>query len=90
MAAIEWLVQNFQQRTGIACVLEADEDLELAEPYATAVFRMVQESLANIGKHSHAAQARVINTMTTTATVARLRRRASRPDRMIPGPSMAT
>jgi PAS domain S-box-containing protein len=52
MPAIDWLVQNFQSRTGIACKLEADEDLELGEPYATAVFRIVQESLVNVGKHS--------------------------------------
>ncbi|MEO5672960.1 MAG: PAS domain-containing sensor histidine kinase [Ramlibacter sp.] len=59
MPAIEWLVQNFTQRTGIACALEADDSLELNEPYATAVFRIVQESLANVGKHSKARRARV-------------------------------
>ncbi|HSH91001.1 MAG TPA: PAS domain S-box protein [Ramlibacter sp.] len=59
MPAIEWLVQNFTQRSGIACELDADESLELGEPYATAVFRIVQESLANVGKHSRASQVRV-------------------------------
>lgn len=54
MPAIEWLVQNFQQRWGIACSLDADEDLELGEPYATAVFRIVQESLVNVAKHANA------------------------------------
>ncbi|MDB5896502.1 MAG: sensor signal transduction histidine kinase [Ramlibacter sp.] len=53
-AAIEWLVQNFTHRTGLPCALEAEEDLALDEPYATAVFRMVQESLANVAKHAHA------------------------------------
>lgn len=57
--AIEWLVQNFSQRTGVACELDIDEALELQEPYATAVFRIVQESLTNVGKHSRAAQVRV-------------------------------
>jgi PAS domain S-box-containing protein len=57
--AIEWLVQNFTQRTGVACALEADEDLELQEPYATAVFRIVQESLVNVAKHARARQVRV-------------------------------
>lgn len=52
--AIEWLVNNFQQRSGVACELAADEDFELREPHATAVFRMVQESLANVAKHAHA------------------------------------
>ena len=54
MPAIEWLTQNFQQRWAIACTLDADEDLELQEPYATAVFRIVQESLVNVAKHAHA------------------------------------
>lgn len=52
--AIEWLAQNFQQRTGVPCAVEIDEDMELPEPYATAVFRMVQESLANVAKHAQA------------------------------------
>jgi PAS domain S-box-containing protein len=55
--AIEWVVQNFRQRTGIPCELEVEEDLELEEPFATAVFRIVQESLVNVGKHARASQA---------------------------------
>jgi PAS domain S-box-containing protein len=54
LPAIEWLAQNFSQRSGIACELELDEELELGEPYATAVFRMVQESLVNVAKHAAA------------------------------------
>jgi PAS domain S-box-containing protein len=57
--AIEWLVQNFSQRTGVPCELDIDESLELDEPYATAVFRIVQESLANVGKHAQARRVRV-------------------------------
>lgn len=53
-AAIEWLVQSFIQRTGVPCTLEADAELELDEPYATGVFRIVQESLANVAKHAGA------------------------------------
>ena len=55
--AIEWLVSNFSQRSGVATELAADEALELREPYATAVFRIVQESLANVAKHAGASQA---------------------------------
>ena len=57
--AIEWLAQSFSQRSGIPCVLSAGEDIELHEPYATAVFRIVQESLANIAKHACATRAEV-------------------------------
>lgn len=52
--AIEWLAHSFGQRTGVACTLAADETLELQEPYATAIFRIVQESLANVAKHAEA------------------------------------
>jgi len=54
VAAVEWLAQGFTQRTGIPCALDVDEQLELHEPYATAVFRIVQESLANAAKHARA------------------------------------
>lgn len=57
--AIEWLVQNFTQRSGVPCDLDIDEELELQEPYATAVFRIVQESLFNVGKHAHATSVQV-------------------------------
>jgi PAS domain S-box-containing protein len=57
--AIEWVAQNFTQRTGVPCQLLVDESLELDEPFATGVFRIVQESLANVGKHARASHARV-------------------------------
>ena len=59
-AAAEWLAQNFTNRTGIPCELVLGKgDLELADPYATAVFRVLQESLTNIAKHAAAAQVEV-------------------------------
>lgn len=57
--AVEWLASKFTQRSGVVCTLSVDESLELPEPYATAVFRIVQESLANVAKHAGASEAAV-------------------------------
>jgi len=57
VAACEWLAHNFQQRTGVPCELVLGSgELDLADPYATAVFRVLQESLTNIAKHAKATQ----------------------------------
>jgi chemotaxis family two-component system sensor kinase Cph1 len=54
-AAIEWQVKEFKKRSGIACQLQMDSDeLVLEEHYATAMFRIVQESLSNIMRHAKA------------------------------------
>jgi signal transduction histidine kinase len=58
--AAEWLVDNFSRRTGVSCAFRVDpEDVELVEPQATAAFRIVQESLNNIGRHASASRAEV-------------------------------
>lgn len=71
--AIEWLVSHFTQRCGVACKLSMDEDLELQEPYATAVFRIVQESLANVAKHAGASEVAVAINKTTDAVTLSVR-----------------
>ena len=59
--AIESLVQDFQRRSGVRCELViADPDLELPGAHATAVFRIVQESLTNVGKHAKASNVEVV------------------------------
>lgn len=58
VAAADWLAQNFRQRHGIECDLIVEPpNLDLGEPQATAVFRIMQESLTNIAKHAHASRA---------------------------------
>lgn len=53
-AAIEWLVQDFQHRSGIACELVMKDDVTLDDNRATALFRVLQESLNNVLRHAKA------------------------------------
>lgn len=53
-AALEWLVQGFQERTGVACELDMSGEIDLPEPHATEIFRIVQEALTNVSKHAQA------------------------------------
>ena len=56
-AAIEWQIQEFRRRSGIACEITVrDEhfDQDLEESCATALFRILQESLTNIVRHAQA------------------------------------
>jgi PAS domain S-box-containing protein len=58
--ALESLVNTFEQRSGIACELALSHpDFELTDAQATAVFRIVQESLTNVAKHANATQVEV-------------------------------
>lgn len=54
-AALEWQAQEFESRTGIRCalVLPGDE-FTLDAGRSTAIFRIFQESLTNVGRHSRA------------------------------------
>jgi len=67
VSALEWLVENFIRRNGVPCQLHLNGDEPvLPEACATAVFRIVQASLTNVGRHAHAT--RVDVTLTSTAT----------------------
>jgi PAS domain S-box-containing protein len=60
VSALEWLAQEFSKHSGIACELELDEDqVALKEDAATAVFRIVQESLTNVARHAQAQRVQV-------------------------------
>lgn len=59
-AAVEWLVDDFRDRNEIECELvAASEDLDFKEPLASCIFRMLQESLTNVARHSGASSVRV-------------------------------
>jgi len=60
VAALEWLLGDFQKRTGIRCEwIPSVEYIELDADLSTALFRIVQESLTNVTRHSGATEARV-------------------------------
>lgn len=59
-AAIEWQVKEFQRRTGIICELTLSEmDLAVDDTRATALFRILQESLNNVFRHAKATQVQI-------------------------------
>ena len=71
--SIEWLVENFAQRTGIACELSiGDRDLNLSREHATAIFRIIQESLTNVAKHAQATHADITIETENHALVVRI------------------
>ena len=60
VAALEWFLQDYAKRTGIAVDFDCPEDeIELAEHRSIAVFRVCQEALNNVFKHAMASSAQV-------------------------------
>ena len=53
-AAIECLVQETAQRTGIAVTLHADDFPRLPDEIASHAFRIIQEALTNVTRHAKA------------------------------------
>ena len=57
VAAVEWAVQEFEGRTGTKCRLDLPkDDIVIDQQLATALFRILQETLTNIARHAHATQ----------------------------------
>ena len=60
VAAIEWQLHEFQERSGIVCKFSSQvETLPLGKGQSTAVFRILQETLTNVARHSDAARVEV-------------------------------
>jgi two-component system sensor histidine kinase UhpB len=56
--AIQWQAQEFENRTGIRSkIIKLQHDLKLDNDTSTAIFRILQEGLTNIAKHSGASSA---------------------------------
>jgi signal transduction histidine kinase len=59
-AAIEWATEEFQARTGIKCQVDLREErIVLDRERTTAIFRIFQETLTNVARHSGATELRV-------------------------------
>jgi signal transduction histidine kinase len=58
--ALRWYIDGFQQRSVITTTLDAHDDLgRLSRDVETSVFRIVQECLTNVQRHSGSTTARV-------------------------------
>jgi signal transduction histidine kinase len=59
-SALEWLICEFRTSSEVTCDLQVDEQVTDLDPWQTStVFRLVQESLTNIGRHAHARKVQV-------------------------------
>jgi PAS domain S-box-containing protein len=59
--ALEWQLEEFENRYGVQCSVEFDAmPATLAKDAQTAVFRIVQEALTNVARHAQATRVRVV------------------------------
>lgn len=58
--AIRWQAERFEKETGVACLLDLPAvEIDLPIEQATTVFRIFQEALVNVARHSQASQVNV-------------------------------
>ena len=56
-AAVEWLTRDFQRRTGIECRVRSHlPEIAVPADVSTGLFRILQEALTNVARHSAATQ----------------------------------
>lgn len=58
-AAIKWYTKEFSQRNGIEIYLDMDSEIPLSPDDSLTVFRIMQESLTNIARHSKASRVEI-------------------------------
>jgi two-component system sensor histidine kinase UhpB len=57
VAALEWQADEFQNRTGIKYHITVDpDDITVEQEQSTAIFRIFQETLTNVARHSGASR----------------------------------
>jgi PAS domain S-box-containing protein len=60
VAAIEWQIEQFRERTGIACEVNPfAENIVMDRDRATVMFRIFQEILTNIARHAQATRVKI-------------------------------
>jgi signal transduction histidine kinase len=61
VSAARWYVEGFSQRSGVKVTLEAPKELDrLPDAIELALFRVLQEALTNVHRHSGASNAHVL------------------------------
>ena len=59
-AAVKWQVERFQEKAAIKCHTDiTDDPSRFTEEQATAIFRILQESLTNVARHAEASRVHV-------------------------------
>ena len=72
-ATIRWYADQFSRMTGIAVETKIPADVRLSAGGSTGVFRIVQESLTNVAKHSGAAKVKITLVRDKTHVILRVR-----------------
>jgi PAS domain S-box-containing protein len=57
--ALEWHATDFEKRTGTTCIFRHDGVTQISDMVATAAYRIAQEALTNVARHSRATRADV-------------------------------
>lgn len=57
--ALEWYTQEFDQRSGFACMFRHHDIPPIPDILATAAYRIAQEALTNVARHAEATHAEV-------------------------------
>jgi two-component system sensor histidine kinase UhpB len=84
-SALEFMVTNFEKRHRIACELRLSESEPILEAkVATAIYRMVQETLNNVAKHADASyvEAQVISSSAEISLHVKDNGRGMAPDKL--------
>lgn len=59
VAALEWYTEEFEKRTGIACILKYPNLPKLDNLLSTAAYRIAQEAVTNVARHTSATHVEV-------------------------------